>query len=136
MNAPMSPRRPYVRPMGGWWRRDPFFVRYMIREATAVLVVAYAAVLLVGVIRLAQGEAAYGEWLEFLRSPLSIVLHIGLLLGFLYHTWSWFRIMPKTMPRLVIGGRIVPQNRITAAGLAVAVAAFIVILLVAEWMQP
>jgi hypothetical protein len=44
--------------------------------------------------------------------------------------------MPKTMPRLVIGGRIVPQNLITVAGLAVAVAAFIVILFVAEWMQP
>ena len=44
--------------------------------------------------------------------------------------------MPKTMPRLVIGGRIVPQNWITAAGLVVAMAAFIIILLVAEWMQP
>jgi fumarate reductase subunit C len=105
--------------MGGWWRRDPFFVRYMIREATAVLVVAYAAVLLVGVIRLAQGEAAYGEWLEFLRSPLSIALHIGLLLGFLYHTWSWFRIMPKTMPMLVVAGRRVGPALITGGGLAI-----------------
>ncbi len=34
----MSARRPYVRPMTGWWRRDPFFVRYMIREATALMV--------------------------------------------------------------------------------------------------
>jgi len=40
------------------------------------------------------------------------------------------------MPRLVIGGRIVTQNRITAAGLVVAVAAFIVILLVAQCVQP
>ena len=51
----MSARRPYVRSMDGWWRRDPFFIRYMIREATAVLVVAYAAVLLLGVVRLAPG---------------------------------------------------------------------------------
>ena len=34
MNRPA--RRPYVRPMQGWWRRDPFFMRYMLREATAV----------------------------------------------------------------------------------------------------
>jgi len=40
------------------------------------------------------------------------------------------------MPRLVIGGRVVPQNWISTAGLALAMAAFIVILLVAEWMQP
>ena len=44
--------------------------------------------------------------------------------------------MPKTMPRLVIDGRLVPQNRITAVGLAVAVAALVVIVLVAEWVQP
>jgi succinate dehydrogenase subunit C len=115
----MSARRPYVRPMDGWWRRDPFFVRYMIREATAVLVVAYAAVLLVGVVRLAQGEAAYAEWLDVLRSPLSVVLHIGLLLGFLYHTWSWFRIMPKTMPMIVVAGKRIGPAFITGSGLAI-----------------
>ena len=115
----MSARRPYVRPMDGWWRRDPFFVRYMIREATAVLVVAYAVVLLVGVIRLAQGEAAYAEWLAVLRSPLSVAMHIGLLLGFLYHTWSWFRIMPKTMPMIVVAGRRLGPAFITGSGLAI-----------------
>ena len=35
----MSARRPYVRSMDGWWRRNPFFTVYMIREGTAVLVV-------------------------------------------------------------------------------------------------
>ena len=32
--------------------------------------------------------------------------------------------------------RVVPQNWISVAGLALAMAAFIIILLVAEWMQP
>ena len=31
-------RRPYVRPMAGWWRRNPFFVEYMIHEGTAFFV--------------------------------------------------------------------------------------------------
>ena len=48
----MAIHRTYVRPMDGWWRRDPFFVRYMAREATAVFVVVYALILLAGVIRL------------------------------------------------------------------------------------
>jgi fumarate reductase subunit C len=52
------------------------------------------------------------------------------------HVWTWFQIMPKTIPRLVIGGRVLPQNWITAAGIAVAMAAFIITLLVAKWMQP
>ncbi len=116
----MSGRRPYVRPMDGWWRRDPFFIRYMIREATAVLVVAYATVLLFGVIRLAQGESAYDGWLAALRSPWSIGFHLVLLAGFIYHTWSWFRIMPKTMPSIVVGGKKLQPAVITAVGLAAA----------------
>ncbi|HEX8012370.1 MAG TPA: fumarate reductase subunit C [Casimicrobiaceae bacterium] len=126
----MSARRPYVRSMDGWWRRNPFYVRYMIREATAVLVVAYAAVLLVGAIRLSQGEAAYNGWLEALRSPWSLAFHVVLLAGFLYHTWSWFRIMPKTMPMLFVGGRRVAAKVITGSGLAAAAVLSVVLLLV------
>jgi fumarate reductase subunit C len=132
----MSQRRPYVRSMDGWWKRDPFFIRYMIREATAVLVVAYAAVLLVGVIRLAQGEAAYNEWLEALRSPLSLVFHVVLLLGFLYHTWSWFRIMPKTMPMILVGGRRIEAAVITGSGIAVSAILCLVLFLVVRGMAP
>jgi fumarate reductase subunit C len=95
----MATRRPYVRPMAGWWRRDPFFMRYMAREVTAVFVAAYGIVLLVGLVRLAQGEAAFAGWLAALRSPLSLAFHALLLAVFAYHTYSWFAIMPKTLPR-------------------------------------
>ena len=30
----MSRRKPYVRPMRGWWKRNPYFRRYMLREGT------------------------------------------------------------------------------------------------------
>ncbi len=115
----MSARRPYVRSMDGWWRRNPFFIVYMIREGTAVLVVAYAVVLLFGVVRLAQGEAAYNGWLTALQSPWSLAFHLVLLVSFIYHTWSWFSIMPKTMPMILIGGRKLQPGVITGAGLAV-----------------
>ena len=116
----MSARRPYVRSMDGWWRRDPFFVRYMAREATAVFVVAYALVLLVGVLRLSQGEAAFNGWLAALRSPASVAFHVFLLAIFVYHTWSWFRIMPKTMPLILPDGKRLQPAMITGSGLAVA----------------
>ena len=112
--------RPYVRSMDGWWRRDPFFVRYMAREATAVFVVAYAVVLLVGVLRLSQGEAAFNGWLAALRSPASVACHVFLLAIFVYHTWSWFRIMPKTMPMILPDGKRLQPAMITGGGLAVA----------------
>jgi fumarate reductase subunit C len=63
-------------------------------------------------------------------------LHVLFLIGMIAHTWTWFRILPKTMPRLVIGGRILPQIRITAGGVAVAAASFILIVFVAVWTQP
>ena len=116
----MSARRTYMRPMDGWWRRDPFFVRYMAREATAVLVVLYALVLLVGVVRLGQGQAAYEGWLQALKSPASIALHLVLLAVFLYHTWSWFNIMPKTMPLILPNGKRLSPAVVTGTGLAAA----------------
>jgi fumarate reductase subunit C len=132
----VSGPRPYLRPAETlWWARRPYLA-YTLREATGIAVAGYALVLLVGLISLASGEGAYDVWLNFLKSPWSLALHLLFLIGMIAHVWTWFRIMPKTMPRLVIGGRIVPQNLITVAGLAVAVAAFIVILFVAEWMQP
>ena len=125
----MSARRPYMRPMDGWWRRNPFFIRYMIREATAVLVVAYVTVLLFGVIRLAQGESASDAWLASLRSPWSVAFHIVLLANFVYHTWSWFQIMPKTMPIIVVGGKRLQPAVITATGLLAAAVASVGLLL-------
>jgi fumarate reductase subunit C len=113
-------RRPYVRPMQGWWRRDPFFVRYMLREATAVAVAVYSIVLAVGVVRLAQGEAAWNGWLAALRTPGSLLLHLVLLGAMLIHAKSWFEIMPKTMPLLFVGGRRVAARTITRIGWAAA----------------
>jgi fumarate reductase subunit C len=122
--------------MDGWWRRNPFFVRYMIREATAVLVIAYAAVLLVGVIRLAQGEVAYNAWLEALRTPLSLAFHVVLLVGFLYHTWSWFSIMPKTMPMILVGGKRLQPAVITGTGLVISAVLCGVLFLIVMGMAP
>lgn len=125
---------PYVRPMKNWWRRDPFFMHYMIREATAVFVAVYALILMVGLVRLAQGEAAWNGWLTALKSPVSVAFHLLMLAAFAVHTWSWFRIMPKTMPIIFIGANRVPPNVITGAGVAAAVVACAAVFLAARWM--
>lgn len=114
----MAIRRTYVRPMAGWWKRNPFFMRYMAREVTALFVAAYALVLLAGLARLSQGEAAFGQWLDGLRSPLSIAFHLLLLAIFVYHTFSWFTIMPKTMAPVIVGGKRLSNAAITGMGLA------------------
>jgi fumarate reductase subunit C len=126
---------PYVRPMAGWWQHNPFFVRYMVRELTAVAVWVYALILTVGVFRLGQGEAAWNRWLQALQSPLSIALHLVLLLGMVLHVHSWFEIMPKTMAPIVLGGTRVSAQRIQRTGWSVAAAVFVAALLLAVWSQ-
>jgi fumarate reductase subunit C len=131
--AVRGPVRPYIRPMNGWWKRDPFFVRYMARELTALAVGAYAIVLMVGVLRLAQGEAAWNGWLAALRSPLSIALHLVLLVSMFIHAKSWFEIMPKTMPMIFVGGKRLAAATITRAGWAATVVASIALFALAWW---
>ena len=118
----------FKRPMTLWWRRDPFFVRYMWREATALGVLAYAVVLMIGVLRLAQGPAAWNGWLEALRSPLSIAFHAVLLVGMVHHAVTWFEVMPKTMPMLFRRGVRVPDATLIRAGLLAGVASNLALL--------
>ena len=132
----MSARRPYVRSMNGWWRKDAYFVRYMMREATAVFVVAYAVVLLVGVVGLAQGEAAYNAWLQALREPGSVAFHVVTLAAFAYHTVSWFSIMPKTIPVIRIRGKKLPSTVITGTGLATAAVLNALLFIIVLAMKP
>ncbi|HUJ01091.1 MAG TPA: hypothetical protein VLY46_12695 [Usitatibacter sp.] len=119
----MAIRRTYVRSMDGWWRHNPYFLRYLAREATSVFVVIYAMILLAGLIRLSHGEAEFADWLDGLASPGSVAFHALLLAVFAYHTWSWFRIMPKTMPAILVRGKPVAARTITALGIAAAVVA-------------
>jgi fumarate reductase subunit C len=126
-------RRPYIRPMQGWWRRDPFFVRYMVREVTAVAVAVYALILMAGVVCLAQGALAWNLWLAAMRSPWSLLLHGVLLYAMVVHAKSWFEIMPKTMPMMFVGGKRVPGSTITRTGWAATALVSVVMLGLACW---
>ena len=130
-----SARRPYVRPMQGWWKHNPFFVRYMVREVTAVAVWIYALILTVGVLRLGQGEAAWNGWLLALKSPLSLGLHLVLLISMVVHTQSWFEIMPKTMAPIVVNGERPSAARIQRTGWSVAAVVFVLVMVIAIWSQ-
>lgn len=116
----MSEPRTYTRPMGGWWRRNPFYLWYMLREGSSVFVAAYALVLLCGLYRLSQGPDAFDGWRAGLASPWSIAFHALALLLVLYHAWTWFKVMPKTMPFIRAGGKRVSDAAITICGVSAA----------------
>ena len=111
----------YTRTMSGWWRRNPFYLWYTLREWSSFFLTAYALVLLFGLARLAQGEAQYNSWRASLATPGAIIFHAAAALIVLYHAWTWFKVMHKTLPFLHIGGRRIPDSAIFAAGVGASV---------------
>jgi fumarate reductase subunit C len=120
----------YLRPMAGWWRRNPYYLWYMLREASCVAITVYALVLLTGLYRLQQGKIFFDAWRESLASPLSIGFHAVALVLVLYHSWTWFKIMPKTLPFIRIGGWRLPDRAIVVSGFLGVVCCSVAILVV------
>jgi fumarate reductase subunit C len=120
--------RTHVRPMAGWWRKNPFFMFYMLREGSALVLAAYALLLLAGLVCLLRGEAAFEAWRALLGSPWSIGLHLLALPWVAYHSLTWFQVMPKTAPRLPFA-----PGLITVGGLVLSVLLSTAILVVLVW---
>ena len=127
----MITSKSYVRPMDGWWLKNPFYIRYMVRESTALFVTVYSLYLLCGLARLASGEAAWQGWLQELSSPGAIVFHIIALAAALYHTVTWFKVSPKVTPPLFIGKNRVTDRTITVSQYVIAGVLYLVLLILA-----
>lgn len=125
----MSARNTYIRSMDGWWLKNPFFVRYMIREATAVFVSIYAIILIAGLGSLAAGKTAYDGWLAAMQSPLAVIFHLCALAAALYHMITWFNVSPKAAPAIFLGGKPVPDGMISGVQYAVAAVLTLLILI-------
>jgi fumarate reductase subunit C len=122
--------------MAGWWRRNPFYLWYMARELSCLFVTGYAVVLLWGLYRLSQGRAAFEAWRGTLGTPWSLAFHGVALVLVAYHAWTWFKVMPKTLPFVRIGGHRVADRSIVAAGVAAAAVASIALWLLVWWTRP
>jgi fumarate reductase subunit C len=110
----MSEKRPFTRPIASdWWAKPPYRA-YTVRELSGLAVAGYGAILFIGLVSLWRGPDSYDAFLRFLKSPFSILLNLALLAGVLYHVVTWFQILPKTMPKLILDGKQVPQERITS----------------------
>ena len=112
-------RKPYNRAITSEWIfRHPRYVRYMVREFSCIFIGGWTLMMVWGLKRLAEGPAAWAAFLEYLRSPASIVFHL-LALGFaIYHSATWFNLTPKALP-VQVGEAFVPDGVISGAHYAV-----------------
>lgn len=127
----MSPK-PYVRTLSryGWYWRQPRYRRYMLREVTCVFIGAYAVMLVIALLRLAEGRAAYAAFQQALAGPAGMAFHLVVLAFALVHTTSWFNVTPKAMP-LQVGEAFLPGAVIIGAHYAAWLVVSVVLLFLA-----
>ena len=100
----------YHRPVPNtWWLKRKPYVLFMIRELTSIFVAGYCIFLLVFVYKLTQGADIYGNFIDVLKSPSSVALHLITLAFVLYHTITWFNLTPKILV-LYKGEERIPQG--------------------------
>ena len=93
MSNPLHRAHPW-----NWFTRRPAYIKFMVREVTALFVGAYLIFLLVVLRKLGAGEEAFVEYLGVLTSPLSVLLHLLVLAAAVFHSVTWFNLTPKAMP--------------------------------------
>jgi len=93
----MTPKPYPAQQPAGWWLKSPAYRRYMLREATAIPVFLYCLLLIHGLYQLTQGEAAFLDWLELMRSPWLIAFNLLTFAAVLFHAWTWIELVPKIL---------------------------------------
>lgn len=123
-------RKPYIREIPNtWWLQNRSYRAYMLREFSSPFIAIYTGVLLVGVIRLYQGQEAYEAWLTALQHPFSITFSVIALVLALCHSLSWLKLLPQVMP-LQFGETKVPQLALAGVHYAVFITVLIIALVV------
>ena len=70
----------------------------MVRELTSVLVGLYLIVLLLFLSKFGAGEESFGQFIDSMRNPFWIVMHVLMLAGATWHSITWFNLTPRAMP--------------------------------------
>lgn len=80
-----------------WWVHKWIHFRFILRELTSVSV-AFSALVLLGYVRAVNlGPEAYANFLDRLKTPVSIVLHAVAFVFVLFHSITWFNLAPKAL---------------------------------------
>jgi fumarate reductase subunit C len=89
----------YRRPRrGAWWMEKRSYTLFLLRELTAVFVGLYASFWLYAIYRAGADQMSFVLTIgAFLTSPVGILFNVIVLVAVLYHTITWFSLLPKVM---------------------------------------
>ena len=123
--------RPFVRPVPTtWWLKRRVYFLFILRELTSVFIAVFLILFLVFLYQLSLGRAEYETYLDFLATPGMIAFALVVLIAALYHTVTWFALLPNIVV-IRIGEYRVPSKLIVGANYVawIVVSALIVVIL-------
>ena len=89
---------PYIYPVPAtWWLKKRVYFFFILRELTSVFIAAYLVLVLVLLHKISVGRVAYDAYLQFLANPGMIAFHVIALVAALYHTCTWFNLVPNIL---------------------------------------
>ena len=112
----------YTRPISTWWwlRKRNYFI-FVMRELSSLFVAWYVVFLLILLVALGNGEAAYADFLDWADSPVIVVINVVAFAFIVLHTVTWFAVTPQAMAPQVRGKPVPPALVIGAQYAALAV---------------
>ncbi len=121
---------PYRYPVPAtWWLKKRVYLLFILRELTSVFIAAYLVLVLVLLHKISVGRLAYEAYFQFLANPGMITFHVIALVAALYHTYTWFILVPNIV--IVRVSRIrVPKSIVSGAHFI----GWIVISIVIAWI--
>ena len=122
--------RPFVRPVPTtWWLKRRVYFLFILRELTSVFIAVFLILFLVLLYHLSLGRAEYETYLNFLATPGMIAFAVVVLIAALYHTVTWFALLPNIVV-IRIGEYRVPSKLIVGANYVawIVVSALIVVI--------
>jgi fumarate reductase subunit C len=96
-----------------WWLTRWAYLKFTLREGSAVFVAWAVIVTLLQIHALTSGPEAYAEFQNWLRSPLVLAVNVVSFLFVVFHAVTWFNLAPKAMAVRLRGKRL-PNLAISA----------------------
>ncbi len=133
-NNVKSYRKPYNRPVTRtWWTQWSFYVKYMLREGTAIFAVLVALELMLITALPFFGVKPADAVCCVLSNPVAIILNIVSLVAVIFHAVTWFNLMPKAMrmffTKKPTDTKLIPDSYyVIALWVATAVSSIVIIL--------
>ncbi len=125
------PRKPYLAKQSKYWyRENPYYVIYMIRELTSVPVALATLNLFWGLAALAASPQAWAYWTAVQRAPIMLLFNLIAIAAAVFNTLKWFAAMPKAI-RIQQDVRFISERTlITASWIAFAAISLVLLVFV------